>query len=135
MSLLRGRLRGSVTIGIPTIVVVVLSLLAGLLAVLNEVVFGFSTQWHAYFAIILIFLAGLGISPLLGPAFRAALHLPTWASALISAAMSAALLALSTAGMPHLAHAIIAAVLTVLSGLGFAPSAPIVPPVAKAARR
>ena len=127
-------LTGSVNIGMPTVVAVVLGLLAGVASVINEVVLQASTQWHAYIAILLVFASGVGISPLVGPAFRAALHLPVWAGYLVSAGMAAAVLGLSSVQMGSLPHAIIAAVLTVLSALGFAPStvtvAPV-PPVAK----
>lgn len=122
-------LKGTITIGIPTIAALILGLLAGVAQVINEAVLEASSQWHAYITVILVFAAGIGISPLVGPAFRAALHLPAWAGYLISAAMAAAVLALSTVSMATLPHAIVAAVLTVLAALGFAPSSiAVVPP-------
>lgn len=124
-------LKGTITIGIPTVAAVVLSLVAGGLQVINEVVLEASPQWHSYIAIILVFLAGIGISPLVGSAFRAALHLPPWAGYLISAALAAAVLALSTVGMSNAAHAVIAAVVTIFAALGFAPSSlPVAAPEA-----
>jgi phosphate starvation-inducible membrane PsiE len=120
MTGLRKRLAG-VKIGLPSIVVVVLSLIAGAIQVLNEVVFHLSSDWHAYLAIILVFLAGIGISPLVGARFKAALHLPPWLGYLITAGMSALTLAMTTLHIGSVAHAVIAAVLTVLAGLGFAP--------------
>jgi hypothetical protein len=113
---------GSVTVGLPTIAVVILGLLLGVAQVLNELVLEASSEWHAYIAIILVFFAAIGISPLVGSAFRAALHLPLWASNILSALMAAAVLALSTVHMSNLAHAIVAAVLTVFAALGFAPA-------------
>ena len=129
-------LKGTITIGIPTIAVVVLGLLLGAASVVNEVVLKASSQWHAYILILLVLGAGVGVSPLIGPAFRAALHLPVWAGYVVGAVMAAALLALSTVTMSSLAHAVIAAVLTVLSALGFAPSTvPVVPAVVPVAKR
>jgi hypothetical protein len=133
MTSLSAKLQGSVTIGIPTIAAVVLGLIAGALQVINEVVLEASSQWHAYITVLLVFASGVGISPLVGAAFRAALHLPPWAAYIISAAMAAAVLALSTVAMGSLAHAIIAAALTVLAALGFAPGPIAVPPVLKKA--
>lgn len=115
-------LKGTITLGIPTVAAVVLSLVAGAAQVVNEVVLKASPQWHSYIAIMLVFLAGIGISPLVGTAFRSALHLPPWAAYVISAALAAAILALSTTQMSGGAHAAIAAVVTIFAALGFAPS-------------
>jgi len=121
-------LNGSVNIGIPTIAAVVLALLAGVAQVINEVVLEASSQWHAYILVLLVFASGVGISPLVGGNFRATLHLPAWAGYLISALMAAIVLALSTVGMSEVVHAILAAVLTILAALGFAPASSVMEP-------
>ena len=129
-------LQGTINIGIPTAAAIVLGLLTGAAQVINEVVLEASSQWHAYITIMLVFFAGIGISPLVGEKFRAALHLPPWAAYLISAALAALVLALSTTSITGVAHSIIAFVITVAAALGFAPASTVmVPPVPKAANR
>lgn len=129
---MRQPLSKGVSLGIPSIAAVVLGLLAGVLVVLNEVVLEASSQWHGYITVLLVFGAGVGISPLVGPAFRAALHFPAWVGCIISAGMAAAVLALSTTQMSSLAHAIVAGALTVLAALGFAPATTAIVPGVRA---
>ena len=119
-----------VDVGLPTAAAVVLGLFAGVCQVLNEAVLELPAAWHSYLSILLVFAAGAGISPLVGPAFRAALHLPVWAGYIVSAAMAAAVLALGLLPTGVVAHAIIGGVLVVLSALGFAPAnIQVAPPV------
>jgi hypothetical protein len=109
-------------LNLPTWASTILGLGAGVLAVLNETVFGLSTEWHSYIAIALVFLAGLGISPLVGPAFRAAIHLSQGASVLISSALGALALAVSTLNIAEGVRGILQGVLVFAAALGFAPS-------------
>ena len=96
-------------------------LVAGVLAVLNQAAFSFAAPWQTYITIALFFLSGIGISPLVGPAFRAALHLSTKASLVISSALGAAGVAATTLDVsPGVKGAILGA-LTFLAALGFAP--------------
>jgi hypothetical protein len=118
-------LKGTITVGVPAAAAVVLGLILGAAEVVNEVVLEASSQWHSYILVLLVFGGGVGISPIVGPAFRAALHLPSWAGYVVSAGMAAAVLALSTVDMSNLLHAVVGAALTVLAALGFAPASPV----------
>lgn len=131
-----GRL--TVSVGLPSIVVVVLSLVAGGLQVVNELVLKGDPQIQGVIAVFLIFLVGIGITPARGAAFRNALHLPDWATTVVTAVISAAGGALQVAGLGTTAHTIILTALTVLAALGFgisqgslvpvpAPAAPVAP--------
>lgn len=98
---------------------VVLSLVAGALAVLNQTTFDFGGQWHQVVTVSLVFLAGLGITPLTGAAFKNALHLPHAAAVIITGvfvAMQAVQLDIS---MSPAVHAVLAGVIVILAGLGF----------------
>jgi len=59
-----------------------LSLVAGVLAVLNQTSFDLVQPWKTALTVALVFLTGLGISPLTGPAFRNAFEVscacPCW---------------------------------------------------------
>jgi hypothetical protein len=98
-------------------------LFTGVLAVLNQTTFSFSAPWQVYITIALFFLSGIGISPLVGPAFRAALHITTKVSLVISSALGAAALAATTLSISSGAKGVILGVLTFLAALGFAPTA------------
>jgi len=122
----------TITIGLPTLTAFVLSLLLAGAQVVNELVLNISPDWHAYISIILVFFAGIGISPLVGDSFRAAIHLPPIAGYLLSAILAAVLLALYTVALSGVVHVIASSVIIVFTSLGFAPAATlIVPPVYK----
>ena len=112
---------------IPSWASTVLSLIAGALAVLNQVTFGFGSPWQPYVTVALVFLAGLGISPLVGAQFRAALHLSHAASLVIAAVLAAVTLALTTLHVSAGLQGILGGVLTFLVGIGFAPGAVVAP--------
>ena len=117
----------------PSVETVVLSCVAGILVVLNVTTFGFGQPWLVGTTIALTFLAGLGISPLTGVSFKAALHLPNGVSNVIAAALGALQLGLFTVPMSTGVHAVLAGVITLLAGLGFAPA--VVPAVVTKAKR
>jgi hypothetical protein len=104
---------------LPTPVTIGLSLLAGLLTVLNTTTFHFISPWKAVLTVALVFIAGLGIGPLTGANFRNALHIPQNVNVVISSAFAAATIASTTITMSLTAHAIAVGVLTVFAGLGF----------------
>ena len=114
-------------IGIPTAAAGVLALVGGILQVVNYSVVSAGSQLHSAIAVIILFLISLGITPLVGVKFRAALHLPSGVSYVVTAVVSAGGLALLTISMPKTTHEIIAAALTVLAALGFSASAEPVP--------
>ncbi len=112
------------TLKVPSSATIVLSLLGGVLAVLNQTVLHLGSHWSTYITVGLVFLAGLGISPLVGKQFRSALHPSHQVSVIISAALSAAALVLTTINVSSGLKAILGGVLTFLAGIGFAPIAP-----------
>lgn len=120
----------SVVIGVPTLAALILGLIGGVAQVINYSVIDAGTQLHAIIAVALYFLISVGIPPLTGSAFRAALHLPAWASYIVGGLLGCAVLALSTITMSATLHEVLAAVITVGSALGFSASVEPVPPVA-----
>jgi hypothetical protein len=100
-------------------------LVTGILAVLNQTTFSFASPWQVYITIALFFLSGIGFSPLVGPAFRAALHLSAKASLIISSGLGAAALAATTLTISSGAKGVILGALTFLAAIGFAPTVPV----------
>jgi uncharacterized membrane protein YkvI len=107
----------------PVVVTTILSLVAGGLQVVNQLVLKGHPEWQGIIAVFLIFLVGIGITPATGVAFRNLIHLPVWANTLITAVISAAAGLLQIASIGTTAHVIVATVLTVLAALGFGASA------------
>ena len=108
------------TVGMPTIVALILSLIAGALQVVLSVhVFDIPAQWNEKARVLLIFFAGVGISPLVGHAFYAALKLPEWVTHLASASLAAVATAVTTLTLSTTLVAVLTGVLTVAAGLGF----------------
>lgn len=102
-----------------TYATLVASLIAGVLAVLNQTTFVLQNPWHEIVTYGLIFLAGFGITPLIGSAFQNAIHLPHVVTAGITSALVVLQGILSTVSLNGSVHAIIAGVIVVLAGLGF----------------
>lgn len=91
------------------------------LTVLNQTTFGLPTAAKTTVTILLGAFAYLGIGPVLGPQFKAFLHLP----AKVAGAISIVLLILSVLiqqGLSPVASAVILGVLQIAGGLGFAPA-------------
>jgi hypothetical protein len=109
---------------LPSWASVTLGIGAGVLAVLNETTFGFATDWRGYISVVLIFLAGIGISPIVGAAFRAALHLSTTVSLLISSGLAALALAVHTFNLSEGLRGVLQGVLAFAAAIGFAPTTP-----------
>lgn len=119
-------------LNIPSQVTVALGLAAGVLAILTQTTFGLGAEWASYVTVALVFLAGLGISPLVGPAFRSALHLSQSASLIISSVLSALAVAATTLNVSVGVRGVIEGVLAFAAALGFAPSVnPVQIPVSK----
>lgn len=108
----------------PSIATLVLGLIAGVLTVLVHNTFGIAAPWTNYAAITLVFLSALGISPLVGSAFKNALHLPPAASLIITAALTAAAVGATQISLSPDTVGIVQGVIAFLSALGFG----IVPP-------
>lgn len=107
---------------LPTWATTVLGLLAGVAAILNETTFHLPAQIHGGLAIGLVFLAGIGISPLVGASFRAALHLSQSVSVLLSSGLGALALAIHTLNVSEGLRGVLQGVLTFAAAIGFAPS-------------
>lgn len=120
---------------LPSWATTILGLAAGFLAVLNEVAFGFNPTWRGYLSVVLIFLAGLGISPLVGSAFRAALHLSPAASLAISSGLAALALAVHTFSLSEGLRGVLQGVLAFATAIGFAPAVNVATLSAKSAVR
>ena len=97
-------------------------LVAGVLSVLNQEFVRSSSAWHSAITVALVFLSGIGISPLVGAKFRAALHLTTRVSVVIASGLAAATVAVTTIRMDGTVKTIIAGVLVFAAALGFAPA-------------
>lgn len=105
---------------LPAVATLILSLIAGVLSVLNQTTFGFPAPWGTSLTIALLFLSSIGISPLTGANFRNALHLPASVIMVVSAAIAAG----GTAALnisDSTTRAVVIGILTVLAGLGFGP--------------
>src|ERR1035441_3065122 len=74
---------------LPSIAVVILGLVAGVITVLIHTSFGISAPWANYGAITLVFLSVLGINPLVGSAFKNSLHLSPAVTIGITAVLTA----------------------------------------------
>jgi hypothetical protein len=107
----------------PTWASAALSAIAGVLAVLNQVTVPWAagSDYKSYVTVALIFLGGLGISPLLGSAFKNVLHLPLWVSAIITSGLAAAGVAVQITSMSNTPKAIIEFAIAFGTGLGFGP--------------
>lgn len=97
------------------------SLVAGVLAVLNQTVIKAGSEWYQAITVALVFLSGIGISPLVGAQFRAALHLSARVSLVIASGMATVTVAISTFHFDGTIKTVLVAALTFLAGLGFAP--------------
>lgn len=107
-------------LGLPSIATTILGLVAGALTVLVKGAFGLPPTWQYVLAAVLIFLGGAGVQPLLGPAFKSALHLPLAVTTLVSAAMGALSYALAAPiGIDHTASIWISGGLAFLAAVGF----------------
>lgn len=109
-------------LGLPTIAALVLSLIAGALQVVNQVVLSGHPEAFAGVTVLMVFLAGIGVSPLVGSQFRAALNLTPTISYILTGLVSAVTLALATLTVPTIVHDVLSVVLTIAAGLGFAPA-------------
>lgn len=114
-------------LNLPSWATTTLGCIAGILAILTELVFAPNTAWGIYITVSLIFLSGIGISPLVGPAFRSALHLSAQVSLLICSGLAALAVALTTVHMASDVHAVLAGIFAFASALGFGPAPVIVP--------
>lgn len=126
-------------LGIPTWATVALSILAGVLSLLNLTTFGFGAPWQNLVAVGLAALAALGIAPLTGPGLQTALHISHALALSLASLVATAVIAVTTLSIDQTLKGVIAGILTLLAGVLFGPaggSAPAPParPVVQARR-
>jgi hypothetical protein len=108
---------------LPSWATITLGVFAGILAILNQTTFDIATPWKSYVTIALVFLSALGISPLVGEKFQSAVHLAPSVGIVISAALAALAVGLSTLGVSEGVKGLIQGVIVFFSAFGFAPAA------------
>lgn len=122
---------------IPSGAAIALSVIAGVLSLLNVTTFGFAAPWQNLVTIGLTALAGIGIAPLTGAKLLNALHVSHALALSLASIFATASVAVTTLSIDQTAKGIIIGVLTLLAGVLFGPSdgpapaapAPAVPPV------
>lgn len=113
----------NVTVRLPHIAAVILACAAGAAQVLNETLIGVTGMWHAYIGLGLVIAAYLGVKPLVGAGFRAAVHAPAWVAQTLTAIVGVATIVVGQlTGAPGWVQPTLAAAVTVLVALGFGPA-------------
>lgn len=107
---------------LPSWLTTALGALAGVLAILNQTTLHAGSSWSGYITVALVFLAGLGISPLVGEKFQSAVHLSPKVGIVISSALAALAVALGTLNVSAGVKGIIQGVIVFAAALGFAPA-------------
>lgn len=120
------------TVGMPAILTIILSLVAGVLQVVSGLALVGEPQWQVVAALVITTLAGFGIQPLVGAQFAQQLdnllHLPYWAVLMIGSALSLVAGVVQVIPMSEAVHLIIITIITILSALGIGTSpAQVVP--------
>jgi hypothetical protein len=108
---------------LPSWATISLGVLAGILAVLNQTTFDIASPWKSYVTIALVFLSALGISPLVGEKFQSAVHLAPSVGIVISAALAALAVGLSTLSVSEGVKGLIQGIIVFFGAFGFAPAA------------
>lgn len=111
---------------LPTPVTVALSVVAGILSLLNLTTFGFAAPWQNLVTIGLAALAAVGIAPLTGPALQNAIHLSHAAALSLASGVSALAVAITTLSIDQTVKGILTGVLTLAAGVLFGPAVPSV---------
>jgi hypothetical protein len=105
---------------IPTQLATVLGLICGAATVLNQTTFGFPLAVQTTITVALGAFGFLAIGPILGPKFRAALHLPGWLATVIGVVLVVLMVVTQqNASLPY--RAIVIGVIQVAGSLGFDP--------------
>ena len=111
------RSRQMKSLKIPSYVTLALSVLAGILAYLNQQTFGFAEPWHTLVTAGLAALATLGIAPAAHGALATALRLPYNVSLMLATAASSAAVGLATVSMDKTLRSVLVAALTAIAGM------------------
>ncbi len=119
---------------VPSWLTIGLSVVAGILSVLNVTTFGFAAPWQTVVTLALAALAALGISAATGPKLETILHLTHPASLAIAAVLSTLAVTITTLSINTTVKGILTGVVTVAAGVLCGPgpaSVPVpAPPVA-----
>lgn len=110
----------STPLNLPAGVVIVIGCVLGALAGFVHT-FGFASPWAKYVAVIIVLFGALGISPLVGSAFRNAIHIGATASIIITAGLTALAFAIPTLGVSPTLGGILQGVVAFFATVGFGP--------------
>lgn len=110
----------STPLNLPSGVVVVIGAVLGALAGFVHT-FAFAAPWAHYLAVIIVFAGALGVSPLVGNAFRNAIHLGATASLLITAGLTALVFGIPTFGLDATWTGVLQGIVVFAATLGFGP--------------
>ena len=109
-------------LNVPTAVATVLAAVGGILNWLNTATFGLPPAWHQVVTYGLLFLASIGVTPLVGAALgtviRNILHLTAAALTVITVAEFALVAAVTTFGLSQDVKGVVIGVVTFLAGIG-----------------
>lgn len=108
-----------VTIGLPVIATIVLTLVAGGLQTVSQVLLTHHPQIQGVIVVFVIFLVAEGIDPATGSTFVALLKLPPWAVHLIAALVTLVGGLTQILTLSHGWHIALVDALTILAALGF----------------
>lgn len=113
---------------LPSWATIALGVGAAVLNALNTITFGFGPPWKEAVTVGLFFLTGLGISPLIGAAFRNALHLSHNVVVFLTASTATLGVVIQTFSMSTDLKGILIGVITLVDGVVFG-TAPGAPPI------
>lgn len=114
---------------LPTWATIALSVLAGVLQLLNLTTFGFAPVWQEFVTIGVTALAAIGIAPLTGPALQNVLHITHAAALALASIFTTASVAVTQInGLGSTAQGIIVGVLALIAGVLFGAVGPTVTP-------
>lgn len=109
----------------PSVWTIILSIVVAVLEYLNQKTFSLPGAWAYLVTYGLMFIAAIAWSPLVGGAFRNALHLSAQVSVAVTAVVTTA-----TAAVVHIhdgtLRGLVVAALAVAAGLGFGPASAVV---------
>jgi hypothetical protein len=106
----------------PSVVTLILGLVGGVLAYLNQASFAFQPPWNQVITFGLYALAVIGISPLVHGAFRSALHVSVTTATSITTLAALLAAGITTFSMGADAKGVLEGILAFLAFVGFAPA-------------
>lgn len=107
---------------LPSKAALILGVAGGILTGLNVAVFQFAEPWHSYVTVALLFITGLGVSPLVGTGLLAALHIPQSLALTVTSALGVLAVAIQTFAWAASAKGIVTGIIAFVAAIGFAPT-------------